>query len=54
MISETRDISNFVSGFETTFMLIFWVAVFFIVGISLTMLYFIYRYNKKRILWQPR
>ena len=48
MISETRDVSNFVAGFETTFMLIFWVAVFFIVGISLTMIWFIYRYNRKK------
>jgi cytochrome c oxidase subunit II len=44
----TRDISNFVSGFDTAFMLIFWVAVFFIVSITATMIYFIYRYNRKK------
>jgi cytochrome c oxidase subunit II len=48
MMQEPRDISNFVAGFESTFMLIFWVAVFFITGITLTMLYFIYRYNRKK------
>jgi hypothetical protein len=46
--SEPRDISNFVSGFESTFMLIFWVAVFLLWGITLTMIYFIYRYNRKK------
>jgi cytochrome c oxidase subunit II len=48
MISETMDISNFVPGFDATMSLIFWTAVFFIVGITLTMIYFIYNYNKKR------
>lgn len=48
MISETRDISNFVSGFESSFMLIFWVTVFFVVGITLTMIYFVIKYNRKK------
>lgn len=48
MISEPRDVSNFVGGFESTFMLIFWTAVIFIGGITIAMLYFIYRYNRKR------
>jgi cytochrome c oxidase subunit II len=47
-ITETREISNFVSGFDTAFLLTFWVAVFFIVSITATMIFFIYRYNKKR------
>lgn len=47
-ITGEQEISNFVSGFDTAFMMIFWVAVFFIVTITATMLVFIYRYNKKR------
>lgn len=47
-ITGSREISNFVSGFDTAFMLIFWVAVFFIVTITAVMLFFIYRYNRKR------
>lgn len=48
MISETNDISNFIPGFDATMNFIFWVTVFFILGITLTMLYFIYTYNKKK------
>jgi cytochrome c oxidase subunit II len=47
-ITGEQEISNFVSSFDTAFMMIFWVAVFFIVSITVTMLVFIYRYNKKR------
>jgi cytochrome c oxidase subunit II len=40
--------SNFVNSVDKTTMFIFLVAMFFLVGITITMLYFVYRYNKKR------
>jgi cytochrome c oxidase subunit II len=43
-----RDVSNFAAGYDTAMNFILWVTVFFIVGITLTMLYFIFMYNKKK------
>jgi len=40
--------SNFVNSVDRTTMFIFLVALFFLVGITATMLYFVYRYNKTR------
>ncbi len=42
------DASNFVSGVDTAFMVILGISLFFLVGITLTMIWFIYRYNQKR------
>jgi len=40
--------SNFVEGVDKAFIFILAICLFFLVGITLVMLYFIYRYNKKR------
>jgi cytochrome c oxidase subunit 2 len=40
--------SNFVNSVDRLTLFIFIVAMFFLVGITITMLYFVYRYNKKR------
>jgi cytochrome c oxidase subunit II len=48
MNSEINEFSNFVPGFDATLNLIFWTGIFFILGISLTIIYFLYTYNKKR------
>jgi len=40
--------SNFVNNVDRTTLFIFLVALFFLVGITATMLYFVFRYNKKR------
>lgn len=40
--------SNFVEGVDRSFMIIFGVATFFLVGITVVMIYFVFRYHKKR------
>ncbi|MBW6489883.1 MAG: cytochrome c oxidase subunit II [Lentimicrobium sp.] len=40
--------SNFVSATDTAFVVVIGISVIFLVGITLTMLWFVYRYNKKR------
>ena len=40
--------SNFVSGVDTAFMVILGISFFFLIGLTVTMLVFIYKYNKKR------
>lgn len=40
--------SNFVKGVDTAFVVIFAVAFFFLISITATMIYFVFRYNKKR------
>jgi cytochrome c oxidase subunit 2 len=40
--------SNFVQGVDLTFMIILGSSVFFLVGITAVMIYFVVRYNKKR------
>jgi cytochrome c oxidase subunit 2 len=42
------NVSNFVQAVDTAFVLIFAISAFFLVGITVTMLYFIYKYHKKR------
>lgn len=44
----TTPVSNFVEGVDKAFLIIFSVAMFFLVGITLVMLYFIYRYRKSK------
>ncbi len=41
-------VSNFVNSVDSTTLFIFLVAIFFLVGISVVMIYFVIRYNKKR------
>ena len=40
--------SNFVEGVDLAFKIIFGISLFFLVGITAVMLYFLYRYNRKR------
>ena len=40
--------SNFTEGVDLAFKVIFGISLFFLVGITITMLWFIYRYNRKR------
>ncbi len=44
----TTPVSNFVEGIDKAFLLIFSVSIFFLVGITLVMLYFIYKYRKTK------
>lgn len=40
--------SNFVKGVDTAFVIIFSISLFFLVAITGTIIYFVFRYNKKR------
>jgi cytochrome c oxidase subunit 2 len=40
--------SNFVEGVDLAFKIIFGISLFFLVGITTVMLYFVFRYNRKR------
>lgn len=40
--------SNFVEGVDTAFVVILGISLFFLVGITAVMIYFVWRYNKKR------
>jgi len=42
------DASNFVQAVDTAFLIILGISVFFLVGITAVMIYFVFRYNKKR------
>ncbi len=42
------DASNFVSTFNTAFYVIAGVAVFLLIGLTILMLYFVFRYNRKK------
>lgn len=48
ILSNTANASNFVSGVDRAFMLILGISFLFLIGLTFTMLYFIYRYNKKK------
>ncbi len=48
MNSSSNQASNFVSGVDTAFLIILGISVFFLVAITITMIYFIYKYNQKR------
>lgn len=47
-ILATTNASNFVSGVDRAFLIILGVCFFFLIGLTFTMIYFIFRYNKKR------
>ncbi|HEX2934911.1 MAG TPA: cytochrome c oxidase subunit II [Bacteroidales bacterium] len=40
--------SNFTDNVDRTFMFTFYVSMFFLVGVTIVMLYFVYKYHKKR------
>jgi cytochrome c oxidase subunit 2 len=40
--------SNFVEGVDTAFMVIFGISLFFLIGITAVMIYFVFRYHKSR------
>lgn len=42
------DASNFVKGVDTAFMVILGIILFFLIGITVTMIYFVIRYRKSR------
>lgn len=46
--SEITYASNFVKGVDTAFIVILGISFVFLIGLTVVMLYFIYRYNKKR------
>jgi cytochrome c oxidase subunit 2 len=49
MYSTTAiDASNYVSTFNTSFYFMAGVSLFFLLGLTFTMLYFVFRYNKKK------
>ncbi len=45
---EITQASNFVQGVDTAFLLILGISFFFLIGLTVVMIYFIYRYNNKR------
>jgi cytochrome c oxidase subunit II len=45
---DLTQASNFVSGVDTAFMVILGISFFFLIGLTVVMLVFIYKYNKKR------
>jgi cytochrome c oxidase subunit 2 len=48
ILSSATNASNFVSGVDRAFLVILGVSFFFLIGLTFTMLYFIYRYNRKK------
>ncbi|MCW0482440.1 cytochrome c oxidase subunit II [Gaoshiqia sediminis] len=47
-ILANTQASNFVTGVDRAFLVILGISFFFLIGLTLVMIYFIYRYNKKR------
>jgi len=45
---DPQNASNFVAGVDMTFMIILGVSIFFLVGLTVTMVYFIVRYRRDR------
>jgi cytochrome c oxidase subunit 2 len=45
---EVTQASNFVQGVDTAFLVILGISFFFLIGLTAVMIYFIYRYNRKR------
>ena len=48
LLDITTPVSNFVEGVDKAFLLIFLVSIFFLVGITVVMLSFIFRYRKSK------
>ena len=45
---EMDDASNFVKGVDTSFIVIFGIITFFLIGITATMIYFVFKYQKSK------
>ena len=48
ILSSTIKASNFVTGVDNAFMLILGISFFFLIGLTLVMVYFVYKYNNKK------
>lgn len=48
ILSNTTNASNFVTGVDKAFFFIMGVSFVFLIGLTFTMLYFIYKYNNKK------
>jgi len=48
ILSNTVNASNFVTGVDKAFFLIMGISFIFLIGLTFTMLYFIYKYNEKK------
>jgi cytochrome c oxidase subunit 2 len=48
ILSNTVDASNFVNGVDKAFFLILGISFIFLIGLTFTMLYFVYKYNNKK------
>ncbi|MGC9354059.1 MAG: cytochrome c oxidase subunit II transmembrane domain-containing protein, partial [Mariniphaga sp.] len=46
--SEITQASNFVKGVDTTFLIILGISFFFLIFLTVLMLIFIYKYNRKK------
>jgi len=46
--NEMNDASNFVKGVDTSFIVIFGIITFFLIGITATMIYFVFKYQKSK------
>jgi cytochrome c oxidase subunit 2 len=45
---EITQASNFVQGVDTAFLVVLSISFFFLIGLTVVMIYFMYRYNNKR------
>lgn len=48
ILSNTTNASNFVEGVDKAFLFIMGVSFIFLIGLTFTMLYFVYKYNHKK------
>jgi cytochrome c oxidase subunit 2 len=48
ILSTTTNASNFVTGVDKAFFVIMGISFIFLIGLTFTMLYFVYKYNNKR------
>jgi cytochrome c oxidase subunit 2 len=48
ILSNTVNASNFVAGVDKAFMIIMGISFVFLIGLTFTMLYFVYKYNNKK------
>ncbi len=46
--SDVTQASNFVQGVDTAFLVILGISFFFLIGLTVVMLFFVYKYNKKK------
>ena len=46
--SDITKASNFVQGVDTAFLVILGISFIFLIGLTAVMIYFVYKYNKKR------